>query len=88
MANHKSAKKRIRTTARRRSVNQMTESKIKTSIKKVLSSTDKAEAEKLYKEAIAVLDRSSVKGKLPKNNASRKKSALTRHLNSLTVAKT
>jgi small subunit ribosomal protein S20 len=83
MANHKSAKKRIRTSARRRKVNQMSESKIKTSIKKVLSSTDKAEAEKLYKEAIAILDRSSVKGKLPKNNASRKKSALTRHLNSL-----
>ena len=87
MANHKSAKKRIRTTARRRIVNQMSESKIKTSIKKVLSTTDKAEAEKLYKEAIAILDRNSVKGKIPKNNASRKKSALTRHLNSLnTVA--
>jgi small subunit ribosomal protein S20 len=88
MANHKSAKKRIRTTARRRKVNQMSESKIKTSIKKVLSTTDKTEAEKLYKEAIAILDRSSVKGKLPKNNASRKKSALTRHLNSLTVTAT
>jgi len=88
MANHKSAKKRIRTTARRRKVNQMSESKIKTSIKKVLSTTDKTEAEKLYKEAVAILDRSSVKGKLPKNNASRKKSALTRHLNSLTVAAT
>ena len=87
MANHKSAKKRIRTSARRRKVNQMSESKIKTSIKKVLSTTDKAEAEKLYKEAIAILDRSSVKGKIPRNNASRKKSALTRHLNSLnTVA--
>ena len=85
MANHKSAKKRIRTTARRRKVNQMSESKIKTSIKKVLSSTDKTEAEKLYKEAIAILDRSSVKGKIPKNNASRKKSALTRHINSLTT---
>ena len=83
MANHKSAKKRIRTSARRRKVNQMSESKIKTSIKKVLSTTDKAEAEKLYKEAIAILDRSSVKGKIPKNNASRKKAALTRHLNSL-----
>jgi small subunit ribosomal protein S20 len=88
MANHKSAKKRIRTTARRRKVNQMSDSKIKTSIKKVLSTTDKTEAEKLYKEAIAILDRSSVKGKLPKNNASRKKSALTRHLNSLTAAAT
>jgi small subunit ribosomal protein S20 len=86
MANHKSAKKRIRTTARRRKVNQMVESKIKTSIKKVLSTTDKTEAEKLYKEAIAILDRSSVKGKLPKNNASRKKAALTKHINSLTAA--
>ena len=85
MANHKSAKKRIRTTARRRKVNQMSESKIKTSIKKVLSTTDKTEAEKLYKEAVAILDRSSVKGKIPKNNASRKKAALTRHLNSLTT---
>ena len=85
MANHKSAKKRIRTTARRRKVNQMSESKIKTSIKKVLSTTDKTEAEKLYKEAIAILDRSSVKGKVPKNNASRKKAALTKHINSLTV---
>ena len=86
MANHKSAKKRIRTTARRRKVNQMVESKIKTSLKKVLSTTDKTEAEKLYKEAIAILDRSSVKGKIPKNNASRKKAALTKHINSLTVA--
>ena len=85
MANHKSAKKRIRTTARRRKVNQMSDSKIKTSIKKVLSTTDKTEAEKLNKEAIAILDRSSVKGKIPKNNASRKKSALTRHINSLTT---
>jgi small subunit ribosomal protein S20 len=85
MANHKSAKKRIRTTARRRAVNLMSESRIKTSIKKVLSSTDKTEAEKLYKEAVAILDRTAVKGKLPKNNASRKKAALTRHLNSLTA---
>ena len=85
MANHKSAKKRIRTTARRRIVNQMSESKIKTSIKKVLSTTDKAEAEKLYKDAIAILDRSSVKGKIPKNTASRKKAALTKHINGLTT---
>ena len=85
MANHKSAKKRIRTTARRRIVNQMSESKIKTSIKKVLSTTDKAEAEKLYKEAIAILYRSSVKGKIPKNNASRKNAAFTKHINGLTT---
>jgi small subunit ribosomal protein S20 len=84
MANHKSAKKRTRTSERRRIINQMSDSRIKSSIKKVIATTDKAEAEKLYKEAVALLDRSAVKGKIPKNNASRKKAALTRHVNKLT----
>ncbi len=87
MASHKSAKKRIRSSARKKMVNRIAESKIKTTVKKVMGTTQKDEAEKLYKEAIAILDRSSVKGKLPKNTASRKKAALTRHLNSLSAQK-
>jgi small subunit ribosomal protein S20 len=87
MASHKSAKKRIRTNARKKLVNRITDSKIKTQVKKVMNTTEKEEAEKLYKEAVAILDRSSVKGKIPKNTASRKKAALTRHLNSLTQQK-
>ena len=87
MASHKSAKKRIRSSARKKMVNRITESKIKTHVKKVMGSTEKEEAEKLYREAIAILDRSSVKGKIPKNTASRKKSALTRHINSLSQQK-
>jgi small subunit ribosomal protein S20 len=87
MANHKSAKKRIRTTARKKMVNKIVDSKIKTHVKKVLNSTEKDEAEKLYKEAVAILDRSAVKGKIKKNTASRKKSALTRHLNGLAQQK-
>lgn len=87
MASHKSAKKRIRSSARKKIVNRIAESKIKTHVKKVMSTTQKDEAEKLYKEAIAILDRSSAKGKIPKNTASRKKSALTRHLNSLSQQK-
>ncbi len=87
MASHKSAKKRIRTNARKRMVNKIAESKIKTVVKKALSATEKEQAEKLYKEAVAILDRSTTKGKIHLNTASRKKAALTKHLNSLTAAK-
>jgi small subunit ribosomal protein S20 len=87
MANHKSAKKRIRTSARKKMVNKIVDSKIKTHVKKVLNTTEKDEAEKLYREAVAILDRSAVKGKIKKNTASRKKSALTRHVNSLAQQK-
>ena len=87
MANHKSAKKRIRSNEKKRMVNKMAESKIKTHVKKVLASTDKEEAGKLYKEAVALLDRSTTKRKIHINNASRKKATLTKHLNSLQAAK-
>jgi small subunit ribosomal protein S20 len=85
MASHKSAKKRIRSNEKKRLVNRMNESKIKTNMKKVLSLTEKEEADKLYKEAIAILDRSATKGIIHKNNAARKKSALTKHVNKLTA---
>lgn len=87
MASHKSAKKRIRTNARKRIVNKMTDSKIKNVVKKALSEKNKEQAEKLYKEAVAILDRSTTKGKIHLNTASRKKASLTKHLNSLTAAK-
>jgi small subunit ribosomal protein S20 len=83
MASHKSAKKRIRTTERRRVINKGNESKIKTLVKKVLSSTNKEEAEKAYKDAVSVLDRSVIKGIIHKNNAARKKAVITRHINKL-----
>ncbi len=87
MASHKSAKKRIRTTARKRKVNKIAESKIKTVVKKALLTNEKEQAEKLYKEAVAILDRSATKGLIHSNNASRKKSVLTKHLNGLKAAK-
>lgn len=87
MAHHKSAKKRIRSSEKKTMVNKMTESKIKTYYKKTLSSANKEEVEKLYKEAVAILDRSVTKGKLHANNAARKKSKLTKHLNSVSATK-
>jgi small subunit ribosomal protein S20 len=86
MATHKSAKKRIRTNERKRVVNQQGATRIKSSVKKALATTNKEEAEKLYKEAVSVLDKGTSKGLIKKNTASRKKSSLTRHLNSLKPA--
>lgn len=87
MAHHKSAKKRIRTSARKKAVNKMADSKIKTVVKKTLATQNKEEIEKLYKEAVAILDKGTAKGRLHKNNAARKKSRLTKHFNKLTAAK-
>ena len=83
MASHKSAKKRIRTTERRRDINKNNESRIKTLIKKTLNSTNKEEAEETYKNAVSVIDKSVTKGIIHRNNAARKKAALTKHVNSL-----
>jgi len=87
MANHKSAKKRIRTNAHKREINKIIESKIKTTVKKALAADEKEQAEKLYKEAVALLDKSTAKGKIHLNTASRKKASLTKHLNSLETTK-
>ncbi|HED08788.1 MAG TPA: 30S ribosomal protein S20 [Ignavibacteria bacterium] len=87
MANHKSAKKRIRTTELARIRNKAAISKIKTQMKKTLSTSEPAEVEKLYKETVSLLDKSSAKGILKKNNTSHKKSRLTKHLNSVSAEK-
>jgi small subunit ribosomal protein S20 len=87
MASHKSAKKRIRTNERKREINKSYESMLKTHYKKVLDSENKEEAEKLYKEAVAVIDKGASKGIIHSNNASRKKAVLTKHMNKLTESK-
>jgi len=43
----------------------------------------KDEAEKLYKEAVSIIDKAAGKGLIKKNTAARRKSRITRHLNSL-----
>ncbi len=87
MASHKSAKKRIRTNARKKVINRRFESMLKTHYKKALSAETKEDAEKSYKEAVSVIDKGATRGIIHHNNASRKKAALTKHLNSLTAEK-
>ncbi len=87
MAHHKSAQKRIRQTLKRTQRNKAALSKIKTLIKKVYNTKDKELAEKYLKEAISTLDKQAEKGRIHKNNAARKKSALTKYVNSLAAVK-
>lgn len=87
MATHKSAKKRIRTNYRKRTINKSYESMLKTHYKRVLDAENKDEAEKLYKEAVSVIDKGTAKRIIHGNNASRKKAALTRHINKLKAVK-
>lgn len=83
MAHHKSAKKRIKTSEKKRVRNKAALSKVKTLVKKIYSIEDKVEAAEVLKEATKVLDKTAAKGKIHKNNAARKKSALTKHVNKL-----
>lgn len=83
MPQTKQAIKRVRQAEKKKKHNRARKSKMRNLIKDVMSATDKKEAEKLLKEAISYVDRMSVKGIVHKNNAARKKAALTKHVNSL-----
>jgi len=87
MANHKSAKKRIKTNEKKRLINKASLSKLKTLTKKAFDISEKAELEPVYKEAVSYIDKMASKGRIHKNNAARKKSQLTVHLNALDTAK-
>lgn len=80
MANHKSAKKRIRRNAKRAAINTSRISRIRTFLKRVetaISSGDKVAAQTALKEAQPELMRGVSKGVLHKNTVSRKLSRLS-----------
>jgi len=86
MAQHKSAKKRIRQTARRTDVNRARLSKIRTSIKKVetaIASGDKKAAEAALRAAQPVIQGSARKSVLHRNTAARKVSRLAARVKAL-----
>ncbi len=83
MAHHKSAKKRIKTSAKKRERNQAVLSKLRTLIKKVFNEEDKSKAGDLLKEAVSFIDNAAGKGKIHKNTAARRKSSLTKYVNQL-----
>lgn len=86
MANHKSAEKRIRQTARRTEVNRARVSRIRTFLKKVetaIASGDKGAAAEAFKVAQPELMRGATRGVLHKNTVSRKLSRLSSRIKAL-----
>lgn len=86
MAQHKSAKKRIRQTARRTAVNRARLGKLRTSIKKVesaIASGDKAAALAALRAAQPVIQAGAGKSVLHRNTAARKISRLAARVKAL-----
>ena len=84
MANIKSAKKRIRTIAKRQARNKHVKSYTKTAVKKLVTAAnagDKDAVKALYIQASSAIDKAASKGVYHKNTASRKKSRLARLAN-------
>ena len=84
MDRHPQQIKRERQDKKRRANNIAQMSKLKTAIKKVASATNHEKAEVDYRVAVKQIDKAASKGLIKKNTAARRKSRITRHLNSLT----
>ena len=78
MANHKSAKKRVRQDAKKRVENRYYKKSARSSIKKLREMTDKAEAEKFLPKVVSMIDKIAKRGTWHKNKAANLKSKLTR----------
>ena len=78
MANHKSAKKRIRNNATKRLRNRYQAKTTRTLAKRIRTSTVKSEAETLLKEVSSMLDKLAKRSIIHKNKASNQKSKLAK----------
>jgi small subunit ribosomal protein S20 len=83
MAQHKSAEKRARVEARRATRNGHSRSRMRTAVKQIRTSTDKAKAAEDLKKATKLLDKLAAKGIIHKNKAANLKSRLTKLVNNL-----
>ena len=83
MANHKSAKKRMRQEAKRRIHNRFYKKTTRTSIKQLRDMTEKEDAEKFLPKVISMIDRLAKRNTWHKNKASNLKGKLMRYVGSL-----
>ncbi len=83
MANHKSAKKRIRQNAKRKLRNRHRKVEMRSKVKELRAMTDKTEAEKLLPEVIKTIDKSAQKNIIHKNTAANMVSKLTKFVNAM-----
>lgn len=88
MANIKSAKKRIKITAKKTLRNKMIKSRTHTEMKKfivAIQNKDIEHAQELLRNAVKYIDIAQSKNVYHKNNAARKKSRLAKMLNKLSA---
>ena len=83
MDRHPQQIKRERQDKKRRLRNVNSLSRLRTHVKKVLASSTKKDADTLYKQTVRIIDKAVSKNLIHKNTGARRKSQITRHLNSL-----
>jgi len=88
MANHNSAKKRIRQIERRTEVNRTRVSRIRTFVRKVeeaIASGDKEKASAAFREAQPELMRGATRGVMHQNTVARRLSRLSRRIKAMSA---
>lgn len=86
MANHKSAEKRVRQTAKRNAINRSNRGELRTKIKGLraaIARNDKELSSESLGSTVSLIDKAVNKGLIHKNTAARYKSRLTRHVSNL-----
>ena len=83
MANHKSAKKRVRQDAKKRLHNRYYRKSTRTAIKKLREMTEKEEAATFLPKVISMVDKLAKRNIIHKRNASNLKGKLTKFVNKL-----
>ena len=75
--------KRVRQSRKANSQNKHYKSMMKSAIKNVMELTSKKDVDNQLKNAISIIDKVTGKGVIHKNTASRQKSRISNHINSL-----
>ena len=83
MANHKSAKKRIRQTVKRNAFNSYYHKTTRNAVRKLRAMSDKKEAAKLLPEVESMLDKLCKRNIIHNNKAANLKSKLAKHVASI-----
>ncbi len=83
MANHPSAKKRVRSDNAKRLRNRYYAKTTRTAIKKLKLTSNKEEAQEKLPKVVSLIDRLAKKSVIHKNKAANLKSKLTRRVNAL-----
>lgn len=83
MANHQSAKKRVRQDSKKRIRNRYYKKSTRTAIKNLRLLTDKKEAQDFLPKVVSMIDRLAKRNLWHKNKSANLKSKLQKHVNAL-----